>query len=255
MSIIEIRGLSAGYGRKTVLSNLNLVITKPSFVSVIGPNGAGKTTLLRVLAGLLRPRGGLVKILGVDVSKKFPSSIKVRLGYVPQRDSINYAVPVTVFDVIVSGLIDVCPAPRTVTKRDVRQRACRVASALGIDDLLDSYFYELSGGLQQRVLLARALIKDPDILLLDEPLSNLDEATQQEVLKLLRHLVDKHLKTVIMVTHDLDVALEWSDLVVLISRGGARTFKPGVHEDVERLLESYPEEERKIIPSRRPYCG
>jgi len=255
VSIIEIQDLSAGYGRKIVLSRFSLVIDRPSFISVIGPNGAGKTTLLRVLAGLLKPRSGSLKILGQDVTRRFSGKVKSRIGYVPQRDSINYAVPVVVFDVIVSGLIDSCPQPRTVTKSSVRRRVCEIASALGIEDLLDAYFDELSGGLQQRVLLARALIKDPDILLLDEPLSNLDEVTQQEVLKLLRHLVDSHSKTVIMVTHDIDIALEWSDLIVLISRGRALTFKPGVHEDVEKLLESYPEEERKIIPSRRPYCA
>ncbi len=255
MSIIEVHNLSAGYGRRVILSSLNFHVDKPSFISVIGPNGAGKTTLLRVLAGLLKPKSGVVKVLGHDVTRRFPGYVKARIGYVPQRDTINYVVPVIVFDVIASGLIDVYPIPRTVIKREVKSKVCDIAAALGIDDLLDEYFHELSGGLQQRVLLARALIKDPDILLLDEPLSNLDEVTQREVLELLRHLVDYHSKTVIMVTHDLDVALEWSDLILLVSHGRALLFKPSVHEDVQRLLDSYPEEERKIIPSRKPYCA
>jgi len=254
VTILEVQDLQIRYGKNVVLDNVSFRIERPSLVAVIGPNGAGKTSLLRAIIGLVKPSKGKVIIFGRDSTGKVAKDIKARIGYVPQRDVINYTMPITVRDVILSGLLEKISPPRTVLSRTVEDKVEAISHELGIEDLLDRFFSDLSGGQQQRVLLARALVKDPDILLLDEPLSNVDEVGKYEILRLLRNLVTSG-KTVLLVTHDINIAIEWADYVLLVNKGRVRFYSARISEDMNKLKLHYPEEDRKILPGRSPYCA
>ncbi len=254
VTILEVQDLQIRYGKNIVLDNVNFRIERPSLVAVIGPNGAGKTSLIRAIIGLVKPSKGKVLIFGQDITRKVARDVKARIGYVPQRDVINYATPITVRDVILSGLLEKVSPPRTVLSRNIDRKIEAISHELGIEDLLDRFFSDLSGGQQQRVLLARALVKDPDMLLLDEPLSNVDEVGKYEILRLLRNLVTSG-KTVLLVTHDINIAIEWADYVLLVNKGRVRFYSARISEDMNKLKLHYPEEDRKILPGRSPYCA
>ncbi|NPA70542.1 MAG: ATP-binding cassette domain-containing protein [Crenarchaeota archaeon] len=257
MVIIAVEELKVSIGGRIVISEATFAIREPSLVVVIGPNGAGKTTLLKTLIGLIRPVRGCIRIFDsiVKPGSKYPKSVRKLIGYMPQRDVINYAAPLTAREIIVSGLIENISVPRILLPRDSNDMVLQIAQRLGIESILDKFFDELSGGQQQKVLLARALIKDPKILILDEPLSNVDEISRVEILELLRDLVRRDGKTVMLVTHDVEIAMNWSDYVLLVNNGRAVLYSSKMVEDVDKFLRHYPEKDRKIIPSRSPYCA
>ncbi len=257
MSIIAVEELRICVGGRTIIGNASFRISEPSFVVVIGPNGAGKTTLLKTLIGLVRPASGRIEILGrlIKAGDRYPKHVRRFIGYMPQRDVINYAVPLTAREIIISGIVEILSPPRTILPREIDDLMSNIVQRLGVNAILDKYFEELSGGQQQKVLLARALIKDPQILVLDEPLSNVDEFSKVEILEFLRDLVKRDRKTVLLVTHDVDVAMKWSDYVLLVNNGRAILYSSKMVEDINSFLRQYPEKDRKIIPSRSPYCA
>ncbi len=257
MVIIAVENLKVNVGGRTIIREASFVIHEPSLVVIIGPNGAGKTTLLKTLIGLMKLESGCIRIFDsvVRPGSKYPKNVRKLIGYMPQRDVINYAAPLTAREIIVSGLIENLTVPRVILPRDANDVVMNIAQRLGIDNILDKFFDELSGGQQQKVLLARALIKNPKILILDEPLSNVDEISRIEILEFLRDLVKKEGKTVMLVTHDVEIAMNWSDYVLLVNNGRAVLYSSRMVEDVDKFLRHYPEKDRKIIPSRSPYCA
>ncbi|NPA24033.1 MAG: ATP-binding cassette domain-containing protein [Crenarchaeota archaeon] len=257
MSIIAVEDLKICVGGRVIIQDATFRIDEPSFVVIIGPNGAGKTTLLKTMIGLIKPVRGCIKILDrvVRAGERYPRSIRKLIGYMPQRDVINYAVPLTAREIVISGIVENLTLPRTVLPRDVDSLVNNIAGRLGIDNILHKFFDELSGGQQQKVLLARALVKDPRILILDEPLSNVDEMSRVEILEFLRDLVRRDGRTVLLVTHDVEVAMSWSDYVLLVNNGRAVLYSSKMIEDVNKFLRQYPEKDRKIVPSRSPYCA
>ncbi len=165
MKAIEFHDVSFSYNSNEVLSDLNIGISKGEFVAVLGPNGAGKSTMLRLILGLLRPKKGTVKVLGFSAFEERDKFID-KVGYLPQREEILLEAPLTVSQVIKLPLL---ARGRKVSYDRLRE----VLSMVGLDGYASKLFSELSGGQQQKVLLARSLISDPEILLLDEPLMGL----------------------------------------------------------------------------------
>ncbi len=191
--LVELKDVSFSYADKIVLENINLTIKKGDFWVVIGPNGGGKTTLLKLIVGILKPTRGMV-VKHVDDEK---------IGYLPQRSHINQ-FPLTVLDAVLMGSVSSKHVGFSFSKEEKR-RAKEVLKLVDMEDLIDVPFKQLSGGQQQRVLIARALISDPDLLLLDEPISNIDPQSRFCFYDFVSGLTQK--VTVVMVSHDLSLTI------------------------------------------------
>lgn len=190
--ILEMRSLSAGYGTRNVLDNVNFKVFENDFIGVIGPNGGGKTTLLKVILGVLKPTGGEL-IMGDGIDKS-------TIGYLPQISTGDNSFPLSVLDVVLSGLM-IHKSPGTRFSADEKRRAGDLLEELGLREYSRSQLKELSGGQLQRVFLARAIIGNPRLLLLDEPGSFVDTAFEKSFYDKLKELNDK--MTILMVSHDI----------------------------------------------------
>ncbi len=199
--VVEVEGICVEYGGVRVLQDITLSVSRGDFLGILGPNGSGKTTLLKVMVGLVRPACGAVKLFGVPISRFREWT---RVGYVPQKAGIDLRFPATVAEVVASGRVGragllsaLGPADWTAVERalDVVGMAPHRGAMLG----------ELSGGHQQRVFIARALVTRPDLLILDEPLVGVDAVAQEEFYALLRRLRIEFATTLILVSHDIGV--------------------------------------------------
>ena len=198
---VEIEKVTVRYGEVSVLENIDLTVEPGDFLGIIGPNGSGKTTLLRIMLGLLTPTSGQVRLFGHP-----PASLKQwgRLGYVPQKATFDPALPVTVGEVVASGLIATLGLLRRVRAAE-RQRVADVLAQVGMTAHAAARVGSLSVGQQQRVLIARALVSDPELLILDEPTGGVDPEAQTSFYALLHHLNREREVTLILVSHDIGV--------------------------------------------------
>jgi ABC-type Mn2+/Zn2+ transport system ATPase subunit len=204
VSQIEVDDITYGYApHKPVLENVSVKIPKGRFVGLLGPSGSGKSTLLKVIIGLHIPWKGTIKFLDNKNSDSYAYSSK-NLGYVPQVESIDWNFPVTVKEVIGMGIWDRSGVAPWFSK-DVAVKVGVILDDLGIynSEFRNRQIRELSGGEQQRVFLARALIRKPTILVLDEPISGVDFNTREKIMEILRSLNQDLDMTIIMTTHDL----------------------------------------------------
>ena len=188
--LVRLDRLSCGYGHHPVLTDVSLTIGHSEFTGIVGPSGSGKTTLLRVLLGAVPPSAG-----------RFWRDDAVRIGYVPQVETVNWSFPVTVREVVLMAARNGRLLPWA--SADEKRRAGAVLERLGIGDLAGRHIRELSGGQQQRVFLARALLSEPNLLLLDEPTSGVDVRTRHDVLHLLSGLCRTGV-SIVLTTHDLN---------------------------------------------------
>jgi len=205
-------------GGRQVLSDVTFSLRKGEFTGIIGPNGAGKTTLLRVILGLLEPSGGRVLIDGEPVHNKNKSAI----GYVPQKLVIDPDMPLRARDVVALGI----DGHRLGFAFPSRQRRELIEAALrdvGAAGYADARVGELSGGEQQRVLIAHALISRPKLLLLDEPLANLDIRSEQEIVSVLGKLAHDQQIAVLLSAHDMNPLLGVMDRIVYVANGRVAT--------------------------------
>ncbi|MBK7703055.1 MAG: metal ABC transporter ATP-binding protein [bacterium] len=207
---ISVRDLDFAYGRQPVLQGVHFDVNVLDFVSVIGPNGGGKSTLLKLLLGLLSPRRGTIEVFGSP-----PSKARLKLGYMPQRVELDPRFPVTVMDVTIMGRLGLRPTLGPYRRRD-REAALAALEATDAADLRDRPFSELSGGQRQKVLIARALCGEPEILLLDEPTASLDPAVQDDLYALLNRLNDT--RTILMVSHDVSMVSRFVNRVLCVNR-------------------------------------
>jgi zinc/manganese transport system ATP-binding protein len=215
--LLTLDGIGAGFGGRQVLSDVSFTLRKGEFAGLIGPNGAGKTTLLRVILGLLQPSGGKVLVDGEQHVRS-----KQLIGYVPQKLVIDPDMPLRARDVVSLGL----DGNRLGFSFPSRQRRALIEAALadvGADTYADHRVGELSGGEQQRVLIAHALISRPRLLLLDEPLANLDLKSEQEIVTLLGKLAREHEIAVLLSAHDMNPLLPVMDRIVYVANGHVAT--------------------------------
>lgn len=211
---VDVDGVSFSYGCVDVLSDVSFAVEESELVSIVGPNGAGKSTLIRCINRLLSPDDGSVLIDRTDVRELGRNERAKSLGYVPQDQGDQF--PATVFDVVLMGrkpYIDWKPTS------DDLERVQAILEELDIADLASRDVTELSGGQRQKVVMARALAQEPNVLLLDEPTSNLDLKHQLQVLDIARRQADRGV-TVILVIHDLNLAARYSDKVLLLNEDG-----------------------------------
>lgn len=209
---IELSHVSCAYDAMPVLHDVSLRIERGQFAGIVGPSGSGKTTLLRLLLNAVPRVEGTVRVLGHIVNGRAPQGV----GYVPQIATIDWNFPVTVQEVVLMGRVrhsGIWPWP---SKAD-RQAAQAILERLGIADCARRHIRDLSGGQQQRVFLARALISNPQILLLDEPTANVDIKTRDDILHLLAELNREGI-TVVITTHELNAVAAHLPWVVCINR-------------------------------------
>ncbi len=203
--VIELDHVTFAYDGEPVFQDLNITIQQRDFAGLIGTNGAGKTTMLRLIVGLLKPSAGEVRLFGRPL-RSFDQWD--RIGYVPQKHALNPQFPASVREIVLSGLYTRKRWLKRLKPEDHR-KAEEAMQALGIEQLADKRVGELSGGQQQRVFLARAIINQPELLILDEPFTGVDEATQQSFFQILRHMHQHHNMTFLMVSHDLQMMREY----------------------------------------------
>jgi zinc/manganese transport system ATP-binding protein len=214
--LLELEGIGVRLGGRQILEGVSFSLGKGEFTGIIGPNGAGKTTLLRVILGLTEPSAGRVLIEGQQLHNKNKASI----GYVPQKLVIDPDMPLRARDVVSLGL----DGNRLGFALPSRQRRALVDQALadvGAGGYADARVGELSGGEQQRVLVAHALISRPRLLLLDEPLANLDLRSEQEIVAVLGRLAREHGISVLLSAHDMNPLLGVMDRIVYVANGRA----------------------------------
>ena len=199
-NVLEIRDLSYRYDDLPVLEHINLTVPKGSFLGLVGPNGSGKSTLLKLILGLLKPQHGSIRLFGTD-SKSFKQYEK--MGYVSQKaNTFNSGFPATVLEVVLSGLTKKIGLFKFPSKQD-KQKAIEAIHAVEMEDFLNRNIGELSGGQQQRVFIARALVSDPELLILDEPTVGVDIKRVEAFYGLLENLNRDKGITMILVTHDV----------------------------------------------------
>ncbi len=198
--IIEFNEVTFGYSGTPVLKDATFTIDRNDFVSIIGPNGGGKTTLAKLILGILTPQKGKITVFG-----RKPEISRYRIGYVPQFSSFDPNFPVSAEEVALMGTMK--KTKFFFTGKD-REKASLALEEVGLADAAKKGFSELSGGQRQRVLIARALISDPEILLMDEPTASVDVSVEERISTLLKKLSKK--MTVILITHDMGFV---SDLV------------------------------------------
>jgi len=212
--IIDINGIEFGYSSESVLKNVTVKIEGPKFVSILGPNGVGKSTLIHCINKILSPRQGVVMINGKDVKEITIKEMSKIVGYVPY--SSNDTFPLTVVDTVLMGRH---PHSYRGSLDEDLDIVYDTLNMLGIQDLAMRSFNELSAGQHQKVMLARGLAQQPQILLLDEPTSNLDVRHQIDVAKLLKRLSVEKQILIIMICHDINIAAKYSDEIILMHNG------------------------------------
>jgi zinc transport system ATP-binding protein len=208
--VIEFGGVWFSYDGLPVLEDVDLAIRRGEFACIVGPNGGGKTTLLKLALGLIAPDRGLLRVLG-----RPPRRVRPRLGYTPQYVQFDAEFPASVMDVVLMGRLGIGRSIGPCRKED--RRAARDALAeVGLADHEKRSFAGLSGGQRQRVLIARALAARPDVLLMDEPTSNLDPRTEGELHDLLHRLNEN--ATIALVSHDVGFVCEMVHRVICVNR-------------------------------------
>ncbi len=214
---IRLIDITAGYNHETILESLSMEYSGSGVIQVLGPNGAGKTTLLKVILGVLKPWRGSVIINGEDVTGR-PEKAGKYVGYTPQLTLYKSYYPITLRELVECCLVMRRGWPRILLSRDEKRRVEEVLRMVGLpEEVWDKDFGELSGGQRQRGLIARALVSNPPILLLDEPFSNVDPAGRVEIAELVGKLSSD--KLIIVTSHDPMLLLKYTSRILLINRG------------------------------------
>ncbi|HQI81630.1 MAG TPA: ABC transporter ATP-binding protein [Deltaproteobacteria bacterium] len=208
--VVEFDRVSFAYDGNLVLEDASFTVHEGDFFSLVGPNGGGKTTMLRLILGLIKARSGTVRVFGTS-----PERARSRIGYMPQKTALDPLFPVSVKDVVLMGRLGSLSAMGFYSRED-RVCAEQALDMVEMRDFMHRPFSSLSGGQSQRVLLARALAVKPDLLILDEPTSNVDVVVENELYELLKRLNDS--MTIMLVTHDLGFVSRYVKNVACVNR-------------------------------------
>ncbi|MEZ4600669.1 MAG: ABC transporter ATP-binding protein [Syntrophotaleaceae bacterium] len=208
--IIRLDDVSFRYGEYPVLEDICLTIREKDFLGLVGPNGSGKSTLLKIILGLLTPYKGTIKVFGTS-----PGEARLKIGYVPQFATFDRSFPISVRDTVLQGRLG---RTRTVLgyRREDRVAACKALDEMEISDLHKRPLTALSGGQLQRVLIARALACEPEMLILDEPTAHIDPKVEVGIFELLKKLNER--LTVLVVSHDIGFITQYITRVACLNR-------------------------------------
>ncbi|MBZ5749765.1 metal ABC transporter ATP-binding protein [Metabacillus rhizolycopersici] len=227
--VIEINHVNFTYERQRVLEDIHLTVEKGSFLGLVGPNGSGKTTLLKCLLGLLKPQQGEIKLFGQQI-EKFKNWHEI--GFVSQKaNSFNTGFPASVFEVVSSGLTSKIGLFKFMTAQD-RRKVYDAIESVGLTKFAKRNIGELSGGQQQRAFIARAIVSNPKLLILDEPTVGVDAQTVQNFYEMLTHLNKNLGITLILVSHDIGAITDKVSHVACINKN---LYFHGNSKDFESL--------------------
>lgn len=209
--LIAFEKVDLGYGQRRVLTGIDFDVMADDFLGIVGPNGAGKTTLLKAILGLLKPLAGRVT----------RAAEGLRIGYVPQRESVDTLFPLTVLDIVLMGRYTRL-GPFGRPGAEDKERAMRALEHVGITDLAHRPYPNLSGGQKQRALIARGLVGEPNLLILDEPTNGMDLVSERAIMELVRRLHDEDKITVLMVSHLLNTVINYARRIAIVGEGTLR---------------------------------
>ncbi len=226
--VIEIEDLSFAYGNRPILEGINLRVKERDFLAIIGPNGGGKTTLVRLILGLLTPQKGTIRVFG-----ERPCNVSHRIGYLPQGQDFNLSFPITVYELAGLGLLGKARKNSDTDKREAIEWALEL---VGMWEKRYEPIGRLSGGQRQRAFIARAIASSPQMLLLDEPTSNVDPEFQVDLYQILKELNKKI--TVVVVTHDIGVISSYVRSVACVNRTLALHEEGKITEEMLKM--AYP---------------
>ncbi len=230
MQVVNIDNVSYRFNSTLVLENISFTVDKGDFVGIIGPNGAGKTTLFRSMLGLLEDYQGRITFFGEDIRKN--RRILQKIGYIPQKNSTDQGFPATVEEIVSLGITG---------RRPSKNKINHAIETVGLFDQKTKRIGELSGGQQQRVLIAKALANEPELLILDEPVTGIDLKTQSKFYVLLKKLNEENKITIIWASHDLDAVKKLANKIACVNR---RIFFHGdatIFFENNELLKAYSE--------------
>lgn len=230
MQVVNIDNVSYRFNSALVLENISFTVDKGDFVGIIGPNGAGKTTLFRSMLGLLEDYQGRITFFGEDIRKN--RNILRKIGYIPQKNSTDQGFPATVEEIVSLGI---------TSRRPSKNKINHAIETVGLFDQKTKRIGELSGGQQQRVLIAKALANEPELLILDEPVTGIDLKTQNKFYVLLKKLNEENKITIIWASHDLDAVKKLANKIACVNR---RIFFHGdatIFFENNELLKAYSE--------------
>ncbi|HEY4565717.1 ATP-binding cassette domain-containing protein [Planococcaceae bacterium Storch 2/2-2] len=229
LPLIDIRDVSFRYENRVVLEHISLQVRAGEFWALIGPNGSGKSTLLKLILGLLPPQQGDIRLFGEPV-KTFRQREKI--GYVSQKsNSFNSGFPATVLEVVKSGLTRKKGLFRSFTKAD-EKKALDALETVRMSEFAHESIGQLSGGQQQRVFIARALIGEPELLIMDEPTVGIDEQNVRQFYSILQHLNEDYGIAIVLVTHEIDLVTNLATHVACLNR---TMHFHGVQSDYEQM--------------------
>jgi iron complex transport system ATP-binding protein len=227
--MLEAQTLTTGYGNKAILHDVSFSLQRRDFLGIIGPNGSGKTTLLKVISKILKPWRGKVTLEGKGLDEMQHRELARRMAVVPQRMP-EFFFSSSVKDFILLGRTPHLKKFQFLDSREDLEVAREVMEETDTRDLEDRNLEDLSGGERQRALIAQALAQEPEILLLDEPTAHLDINHQVEILDLIKDLNQRKNLTVLMISHNLNLAAEYCDKLILLKEG--RIFREGLPQDI-----------------------
>jgi zinc transport system ATP-binding protein len=215
LPVIELNHIYYRYDRENVLEDVSLKIEKGAFLGIVGPNGSGKSTLLKLILGLIKPQKGTIKLFGEEI-KHFKDQQKI--GFVSQKaNSFNSGFPATVYEVVASGLTKKLGLFRFFKKQD-EEKIVKVIKSVGMEQYMNRNIGELSGGQQQRIFIARALVSEPELLILDEPTVGVDAENVQSFYEMLAGLNQTGI-TLLLVTHDIGAISDKVTNVACLNKG------------------------------------
>ena len=246
---LKVEDVEFGYNGTLVLEGISIDLGRSEIIGIVGPNGAGKSTLIRCIDRILTPKGGTILLDGADISNMTRMEIAKEMGYVPQ--TATRVFPATVFDTVLMGRR---PHLGWKSSEEDVDKVLEILELLGITEFAMRDFNEISGGQQQKVLIARALAQEADILLLDEPTSNLDIRHQLEVMDIMQGIVRNNGISAIVAIHDLNLASRYTDRLLMMN--GGRIFAAGSPESVltvENIRRAYGVEALVKSDGERPY--
>lgn len=207
---IAIQDLNFKFDELTILENINMVIKQGDFAGLVGPNGGGKTTLLKLILGLYKVQSGNISIFGQPIKKQ-----RQLIGYVPQYANFNNDFPISVQDTVLQGRLGLTTSFGGYSKKD-KEIALKMMRETEIHDLAHRSIQSLSGGQMQRVLVARALASEPEILLLDEPTANIDQRSEKDIFDLFREINER--MTILLISHDIGFVSDYINQVFCLNK-------------------------------------
>ena len=227
--VINVENLTFEYTDPAVLKNVNFKLYKGDFLGIIGANGAGKSTLIKLILGLLTPDSGKIELFGADFTK-----VRKKIGYVSQKaNSFNVDFPATVKEVVRANLFSEKGLFKPYTKKD-DEKVLSALELVGMAKYKDKLIGSLSGGEQQRVFIARALVREPELLLLDEPTVGIDAGSVRDIMEILKKL-NRNGMTIIMTNHDTPSLLEVSNKLLIFCEHGYEEFVAMADLSLDRI--------------------